>query len=75
MSITTTPFTDEKAPCGKGVDGERFRDRDDECLLSDELFYDCGCRNIRHEYHDGSVSSNVVRHDGRVLEDEIIYGQ
>ena len=23
----------------------------------------------------GSVSSNVVRHDGTVLEDEIIYGQ
>ncbi len=75
MSITTTHFTSEEAPCGQVVDGERFRDRDDECLLSDELFYDCGCRNIRHEYHDGSVSSNVVRHDGTVLEDEIIYGQ
>ncbi len=75
MAITTTPFTSEKAPCGRVVDGERFRDRDEECLLSDELFYDCGCRSIRHEYHDGSVSLNVVRHDGTVLEDEIIYGQ
>ncbi len=75
MSITTTPFTNEKAPCGKVVDGERFRDRDDQCLLSDELFYDCGFRSIRHEYHDGSVSVNVVRHDGKVLEDELIYGQ
>ncbi len=75
MSITTTPFTNEKAPCGQVVNGERFRDRDDECLLSDEMFYDCGCRSIRHEYHDGSVSVNVVRHDGKVLEDELICGQ
>ena len=75
MSITTTRFTNEKAPCGKVVDGERLRDRDDECLLTDELFYDCGCRTIRHEYHDGSVSCNVVRHDGKVLENELIAGQ
>ena len=72
MSITTSRFTNEKAPGGQILDGERFRDRDDECLLSDELFYDCGCRSIRHEYHDGSVSINVVRHDGKVLEDELI---
>ena len=75
MSITTSRFTNEKAPCGQVVDGERFRDRDEECLLSDEMFYDCGCRSIHHEYHDGSVSANVVRHDGTVLEDEISYGQ
>ena len=72
MSITTTRFTNEKAPCGRLVDGERLRDRDDECLLTDEVFYDCGCRSMRHEYHDGSVSCNVVRHDGTVLEDELI---
>ena len=75
MPITTSRFTDEKAPCGQVVDGERLQDRDDECLLSAEMFYDCGCRSIRHEYHDGSVSVNVVRHDGTVLEDELIYGQ
>ena len=75
MPITTSRFTDEKAPCGQVLDGERLQDRDDECLLSDEMFYDCGCRSIRHEYHDGSVSVNVVRHDGTVLEDEFIYGQ
>ncbi len=75
MSITTSRFTNEKAPCGQVVDGERFRDRDDECLLSDEMFYDCGCRSIRHEYHDVGVSPSVVRHDGTVLEDELIGGQ
>ncbi len=42
MPTTTTRFTNEKAPCGQVVDGERFRDWDDECVLSDELFYDCG---------------------------------
>ena len=72
MSITTSRFTDEKAPCGQIVDGERLQDRDDECLLSDELFYDCGCRSIRHEYHDGGVSRSVVRYDRTVPEDELI---
>ncbi len=75
MSIKTTPFKNEKAPCGQLVDGERFRDRDEECLLSDEMFYSCGCKTIRHEYHDGSVSSKVVHHDGTVVEDELIGGQ
>ena len=58
MPTTTTRFTHEKAPCGQAVAGERFRDWDDECVLSDKLFYDCGCRSIRH--------------DGTVLEDELI---
>jgi hypothetical protein len=75
MSIPTSRFTNEKAPCKQVVDGERYRDRDDECLLSDELSSDCGCRSNRYEYHDGSVSSNAVRQDGTALEDEIIYGQ
>ena len=72
MSTTTTRFTNQKAPGGRVVYGERFRDWDDKCVLSDELFYDCGCKSIRHEYHDGSVSRSVVRHDRTVLEDELI---
>ena len=40
MSVTTTRFTSEKAPCGQIMDAERLRDRDEECLLSDEHFYD-----------------------------------
>lgn len=75
MPTTTTHFTNEKAPCGQTVSGERLRDRDEQCLLSDEMFYDCGCQTIRHEYHDGSVSSKVVHHDGTVLDDELIVGQ
>ena len=74
MSIPTSRFTNEKAPCKQVVDGERYRDRDDECSLSDEPPYDCRCRSIRHEYYDRSVSSNVVRQDGTALADEIIYG-
>ena len=71
MSITTTAFGNEKAPCGKRVAGERFRDRDDECLLTDKLLYACGCSVIRHEYHDGTYSRKVVRHDGKVLIDRM----
>ena len=75
MPTTTTRFTNEKAPCGQVGDGDRFRDWDDECVLSDDSFFDCGCRISRHEYHDGSVSRNVVRHDGKVLEDELLGAQ
>ncbi len=75
MSTATTQFTNEKALFGQVVDGERFRDWNDECVLSDELFYDCGCRSIRHEYHDGSVSRSAVRHDGSAPDEELIFGQ
>ncbi len=71
MPVTTKPFSNEKAPCGQLMDGERLQDRDEECLLTDEMFYKCGCKTIRHEYHDGSVSRKVVRHDGKVLVDKL----
>ena len=69
MTIANTYFQSEKAPCGRIVDGQRHRDWDDECVLTDELFFACGCRVICHEYHDGSVSRRAIRHDGKVLED------
>ena len=72
MSPTTTHFTNLKAPCGRFEDGDHFEDQDDQCLVADEFFYVCGCRILRHEYHDGSVSRRVIRHDGRVLVDEFI---
>ena len=71
MAANSTRFTSEKAPCGRIVDGEHFQDQDEQCLVSDEWFYDCGCRVIRHEYHDGSVVRKVVTHDGTVLADEL----
>ncbi len=71
MPITTTPFGNEKAPCGQFMGGERLQDRDEECLLRDEMFYECGCQTIRHEYHDGSVSNRIVHHDGTVLKDRL----
>ena len=72
MPISTKPFTNEKAPCGELMDGERFWDRDEDCLVSDKRFYSCGCQEIRHEYHDGAVSCKVVHHDGTVVVDELI---
>ena len=49
-----------------------LRDQDDEALVTQELDYACGCRSIRHEYHDGSVSRKVIHHDGDVLVDELV---
>ncbi len=71
MGSTTMSFTNQKAPCGRIVDGESYQDRDEEVLVTEALDYACGYRSIRHEYHDGGVSRNVVRHDGTVLVDEL----
>lgn len=65
-------FLGQQAPCGRIVGGERYEDHDDEVIVTDEIFYACGCRTIDHQYHDGSVSRRVVRHDGRVLIDELL---
>jgi hypothetical protein len=72
MALSNASFKSEQAPCGRIVDGESYQDRDEEVLVTDERDYVCGCRTIRHEYHDGSVSSKVVRHDGTVLIDELL---
>jgi hypothetical protein len=65
-------FRGQKAPCGRIVDGEHFEDHDDEVTVTRETVYTCGCQSIQHQYHDGSVSRRVVRHDGRVIVDELI---
>lgn len=70
MTGTTTHFTQERAPCGKLKDGDRHREGDAEGLVFDDLTYSCGCRKIRHEFHDGSVRIRTIRHDGKVLADE-----
>ena len=72
MLRTTTRFESAQAPCGQSVDGDRYQDQDDEILVTVELDYACGCRTIRHEYHDGSVACRIVRHDGKVLVDELL---
>lgn len=72
MALTKTRFTRRQAPCGQTVDGERYEDRDDETMLTEELDYACGCRSVRHEYHDGSISRKLIRHDGTVLVDELL---
>ena len=69
--VATTSFTQVQAPCGRLVDGETYQDRDEETLLTLEVEFACGCRSLRHEYHDGSVSQKIIRHDGHVLVDEM----
>jgi hypothetical protein len=72
MIATTAGFQGERAPCGRMTDGERCQDQDEEGLVSDSWYYACGCRSVRHEYHDGSVCRKLIRHDGAVLVDEFI---
>jgi hypothetical protein len=71
MVATSTRFQSEKAPCGQVVSGEQHQEQDEDGLVTDDRFYDCGCRRIRHEYHDGSFCLRVVRHDGTVLAEEM----
>jgi hypothetical protein len=66
----TGTFTSQQAPCGRLVNGENYEDHDDECVVTRETLYSCGCKSIQHEYHDGTVSRSVVRHDGKLLVDE-----
>ena len=72
MTTTNGTFTGQQAPCGRIVDGQSYQDQDDDCVVTQEVDYACGCRTINHEYHDGSVSRRVVRHDGHVLVDEML---
>jgi hypothetical protein len=67
---TRDRFIQEMAPCGRQVDGEHYRDRDDDGFVIYDQFYACGCRRTRHEYHDGSIRQTSVRHDGKVLLDD-----
>jgi len=72
---TTTRFTGEQAPCGSIVDGDHFRDRDDDGLIIDQMHYACGCMSSRQDFHDGSVHRKVVHHNGRVVADEREQGE
>jgi hypothetical protein len=70
MPLTQASFKSQQAPCGRIVNGETYEDQDEQVVITQELDYTCGCRSIQHEYHDGSVSRKVIRHDGTVLVDE-----
>ena len=67
-------FKGQQAPCGRLVDGDLYEDHDDD-VLTQETLYACGFNSIQHEYHDGIVSRKVVRHDGKLLVDEILSAQ
>ena len=69
---TTGNFKGQQAPCGRIVDGQHYKDDDVEAVVTDATDYACGCRAINHEFHDGSVSRKAIRHDGKVLVDELL---
>jgi len=70
MVRTVSQFSDDRAPCGRTVGGERSFEDDDQGLVIDSVYYACGCRQTREAFHDGSVDIQIIRHDGRVLSDE-----
>jgi hypothetical protein len=72
MTATTTTFHNSKAPCGQTVDGEHFQEQDEECMITDQWQFACGCRIIVHEFHDGSVQRKVIHHKGHLLNDELV---
>ena len=47
------------------------KDEDDQGLVIRDEYYECGCRRIRHEYHDGSTQVRAIRHDGRPVKGEL----
>jgi hypothetical protein len=63
-------FTQEQAPCGRTVDGDHYRDDDEEGLVIRDEYYDCGCRRTRHEYHDGSVQTTATHHKGTAVKEQ-----
>jgi hypothetical protein len=69
---TSGSFKSQSAPCGRMVGGEDFRDQDADVVVTLKTEFACGCQSIQHEYHDGAVSRKVIRHDGRVLLDELL---
>jgi hypothetical protein len=68
---TRTPFTSERAPCGKQVSGTRYFEDDGSGIRCDDAKYDCGCQSISHQFHDGSTRTRVTRHDGKLLVNEL----
>ena len=70
MVGTRTSFTGELAPCGKTVDGEHYREEDDHGLIIYVQHFECGCRSSRREYHDGSIHTQVARHDKKIVSDD-----
>jgi hypothetical protein len=69
MVGTRKGFTGELAPCGRTVDGQHYHDDDGEGLVIRDEYYSCGCRKILHKFHDGSIQSTAIRHNGTVIKE------
>ena len=56
---------------GRRVTGVRYHEDDGSGMLCDDVTYACGCRMISHVFHDGSWRTRTIRHDGRMLLNEL----
>ena len=68
---TKIHFMAERAPCGKIVPGDHYEDTDGHGLVLRGEYYQCGCRRMYQEYHDGSLEIDVIRHDGKAPKPEV----
>ena len=69
----TTSFEGERAPCGRVGHADREEAEDEDGLRLLLTVYACGCRTMHREFHDGSLHRMVIRHNGRVLRDELTF--
>ncbi|WP_214371011.1 hypothetical protein [Pseudonocardia sp. H11422] len=53
------------------MSGSRHHEGDASGMVFDDVMYTCGCRTFSHQFHDGSVRTRVIRHDGRVLSNQL----
>jgi hypothetical protein len=75
MTAIITAFEATRAPCGRQKGGTRSVTEDHSGLVTEESSYECGCRTMREEFHDGSVHHMVVNHRGKVLLEEEFRGE
>ena len=75
MTATVSRFEARVAPCRRVSAGEQFVTEDLQGLTTADLRYDCGCRESKEEFHDGSVHHLTMHHNGKVLVDEEFRGE
>ena len=75
MTATVSRFEPRVAPCRRASAGEQFVAEDLQGLITTDLRFDCGCREAKEEFHDGSVHCLTVHHNGKVLVDEELRGE
>jgi hypothetical protein len=54
------------------VGGKHYQEQEEDHPITDNWYFDCGCRSITHEFADGSLQVKVIHHNGTLLLDELV---